>query len=135
MNHIRSSAWTIYVYNLHFSAPKPVKHRNFGSSGFLVRSREIHSVDIVITGLMLMLPPRSGGNTCPKPNAGKSGATSRIHNRSKCAFAFTATHDLPLQTRKNRIFTESFGAESLFLSVFPCFTGGNRGNRESLLPS
>jgi hypothetical protein len=53
---------------------------------------------------MLMLPPRSGGNTCPKPNAGKSGATSRIHNRSKRAFAFTATHDLPLKTRKNRNF-------------------------------
>jgi hypothetical protein len=49
-----------------------------------------------------MLPPRSGDNTCPKPNAGKSGATSRIHNRSKRAFAFTATHDLPLKTRKNQ---------------------------------
>jgi hypothetical protein len=102
-----------------------------------------------------MLPPRSGGNTCPKPNAGKSGATSRIHSRSKRAFAFTATHGLPLKTRKNRFFDEKtavFGqlcSKTTFLTtkyaklreifcIFDClfiFTGGNRENRDSSLPS
>jgi hypothetical protein len=51
--------------------------------------------------LMPMLPPRSGGNTCPKPNAGKSGAMRRIHYRSQRAFAFTAMPVFSLKTQNN----------------------------------